>query len=160
MGLPYCTGQSFAVALSEGLFEPPVTTPGAFPQERASQAFTRAEAAAPRRSTPAGGAQPAMRRHRAFGEAPCIEERAARIQSTGGEMKTMRATHLLKTYRDVVARLQNGVAGPTADSASSDFLDLAQRVEHQELARLSATRLADRAKRLQLALTRMAGGGQ
>ena len=70
----------------------------------------------------------------------------------------MRATHLLKTYRNVVARLQNEAAGPTADSASSDFLDLAQSVEHQELARLSATRLAERAKRLQIALTRMADG--
>ncbi len=73
-------------------------------------------------------------------------------------MKTMEATHLLKTYRDVVARLQNEAAVPTADAASSDFLDLAQSVEHQELARLTATRLAERAKRLHIALTRTDGG--
>jgi len=73
-------------------------------------------------------------------------------------MKTMEATHLLETYRDVVARLQNEAAVPTADAASSDFLDLAQSVEHQELARLTATRLADRARRLHIALIRVADG--
>ena len=72
-------------------------------------------------------------------------------------MKTMGATHLLKTYCHVVARLQNEVAVPTAD-ASSDFLDLAQSIEHQELARLTTTRLAERAKRLRFALTRVADG--
>jgi DnaK suppressor protein len=73
-------------------------------------------------------------------------------------MKTMEATHLLETYRDVVARLQNEAAVPPADAASSDFLDLAQSVEHQELARLTATRLADRARRLHIALIRVADG--
>src|SRR5712692_3380241 len=97
-----------------------------------------------------------MRRYGAFARAPCIDEGVDRIQSRGEEMKTMEATHLLQTYRDVVARLQNEAAVPTADAASSDFLDLAQSVEHQELARLTATRLAERAKRLHIALTRMA----
>ena len=73
-------------------------------------------------------------------------------------MKTLNATDLLETYRDVVARLQHEAAVPTAGAASSDFLDIAQSVEHQELARLTATRLAERAKRLQIALTRMADG--
>jgi len=73
-------------------------------------------------------------------------------------MKTMGATQLLETYRDVVARLHSEAAVPTADGASSDFLDLAQSIEHQELARLTATRLAERAKRLQIALTRVADG--
>ena len=73
-------------------------------------------------------------------------------------MKTTEATHLLNTYRDVVARLHNEAAVPTADAASSDFLDLAQSIEHQELARLTATRLAERAKRLHIALTRVADG--
>jgi len=73
-------------------------------------------------------------------------------------MKTMEATQLLQTYRDVVARLHSEAAVPTADGASSDFLDLAQSIEHQELARLTATRLAERAKRLQIALTRVADG--
>ena len=91
-------------------------------------------------------------------KAPCIEEGTVRIQSTGEEMKTMKATHLLETYRDVVARLHNEAAVPTDDAASSDFLDAAQSVEHQELARLIATRLAERAKRLEIALTRVADG--
>src|SRR6267142_678133 len=73
-------------------------------------------------------------------------------------MKTMEATHLLKTYRDVVARLQNEATVPTADAASSDFLDLAQSVERQELARLTTTRLAEQARRLHIALTRVADG--
>ena len=73
-------------------------------------------------------------------------------------MKTTEATHLLETYRDVVGRLQNEAAVPTADAVSSDFLDLAQSIEHQELARLTATRLAERAKRLHIALTRVADG--
>ena len=73
-------------------------------------------------------------------------------------MNTTEATHLLKTYRDVVARLHNEAAVPTADAASSDFLDLAQSIEHQELARLTAMRLAERARRLQIALTRVADG--
>jgi len=74
------------------------------------------------------------------------------------EMKTVEVTHLLKTYRDVVARLQNESAVPTADVASGDFLDLAQSVEHQELARLTTTRLAERARRLHAALTRVTDG--
>src|SRR2546428_9923643 len=100
-----------------------------------------------------------MRRDGAVAKAPCIEEGAVRIQSTGEEMKTMKATHLLETYRDVVARLHNEAAVPTDDAASSDFLDAAQSVEHQELARLIATRLAERAKRLEIALTRVADVG-
>ena len=72
-------------------------------------------------------------------------------------MKTVKSTDLLETYRDVVARLHGG-AVPTADTTSGDFLDVAQSVEHQELARLTATRLAERAKRLQIALTRIADG--
>src|SRR5438445_11866962 len=73
-------------------------------------------------------------------------------------MKIMDATHLLKTYRDVVARLQNEATVPITDAAGSDFLDLAQSVEHQELARLVATQLAERARRLHIALTRVADG--
>ena len=91
-------------------------------------------------------------------KAPCIEEGAARIQNTDEEVKTMNARHLLETYRDVVARLQNEAAVPTTDAAGSDFLDIAQAVEHQELVRLSATRLGERARRLQIALTRVADG--
>jgi DnaK suppressor protein len=72
-------------------------------------------------------------------------------------MKTVKATDLLETYRDVVARLRAG-AVPTADTASGDFLDVAQNVEHQELARLAASRLAERARRLHIALTRIEDG--
>ena len=73
-------------------------------------------------------------------------------------MKTEKTTDLLEIYRDVVARLQHEAAVPPADTASGDFLDNAQSIEQQELARLTATRLAERAKRLHIALTRMADG--
>jgi phage/conjugal plasmid C-4 type zinc finger TraR family protein len=73
-------------------------------------------------------------------------------------MKTMETTHLMETYRDVVARLRHEAAVPTADASSSDFLDIAQSVEQQELARLATTRLADRATRLRIALARVADG--
>lgn len=39
-----------------------------------------------------------------------------------------------------------------------DFLDVAQDIEHQELARLSALRLTQRARRLRAALTRISDG--
>jgi DnaK suppressor protein len=73
-------------------------------------------------------------------------------------MKTNTATHLLKAYRQVVERLRAEAEVPKSDSASRDFLDVAQSVEHQELARLRASRLADRVRRLQIALTRVADG--
>jgi DnaK suppressor protein len=99
-----------------------------------------------------------MKRYGAIAKRPCIDEGVHRIPSGGEEMRTMEATHLLETYRDVVGRLQNEAAVPTADAASSDFLDFAQSIEHQELARLTAMRLAERARRLQIALTRVADG--
>src|SRR5262245_5642449 len=76
----------------------------------------------------------------------------------GGAMKTMSATELLKAYRDVVVRLQNEAEVPKADATSRDFLDTAQSVEHQELARLTTVRLAQQAKRLHIALTRAEDG--
>jgi len=47
---------------------------------------------------------------------------------------------------------------PSASLAGGDFLDLAQSLEHQELARLSASRLTERAKRLEIALSRISEG--
>src|SRR6267378_7876470 len=88
---------------------------------------------------------------------PASLEGVPRIRRTRWSVKTITATDLLGTYRDVVARLQHEATVPTADAASN-FVDLAQSVEHQELARLTATRLAERARRLQIALTRMADG--
>src|SRR5262245_22018416 len=73
-------------------------------------------------------------------------------------MKTMNSRRLLKAYRDVVARLQHEAEVPKADAPSRDFLDTAQSIEHQELARLTAVRLAKQAKRLHIALTRAADG--
>jgi len=69
------------------------------------------------------------------------------------------AKQLLEAHLDVVlARLQGEAEVPNAETAASDFLDVAQGVELRELAHLTASRLAERAKRLQIALTRVADG--
>ena len=73
-------------------------------------------------------------------------------------MKTTPPARLLTTYLDVMERLQTEAEVPKADVMSSEFLDIAQSVEHQELARLRAARLAERAKRLRVALTRASAG--
>jgi len=74
-------------------------------------------------------------------------------------MKTKTAKQLLEAHLDVVlARLQVEAEVPKAEAAASDFLDVAQGVELRELAHLTASRLAERAKRLQIALTRVADG--
>jgi phage/conjugal plasmid C-4 type zinc finger TraR family protein len=59
---------------------------------------------------------------------------------------------------DIAARLQTEAEVPKVGVAGGNFLDVAQDVEHQELARLSASRLTERAKRLQIALTRVSKG--
>ena len=70
-----------------------------------------------------------------------------------------RAKRLLEAEFDVIAeRLHREAAVPKASLAGGDFLDVAQGVEHQELARLSASRLSERAKRLQIALSRVSEG--
>ena len=70
-----------------------------------------------------------------------------------------RAKRLLEAEFDVIAeRLHREAAVPKASLAGGDFLDVAQGVEHQELARLSASRLSERAKRLQIALSRVSDG--
>jgi phage/conjugal plasmid C-4 type zinc finger TraR family protein len=57
----------------------------------------------------------------------------------------------------VTARLPRG-AEPETPPTGADFLDVAQGVEHQELATLSASRLFERARRLRLALERVDDG--
>ena len=90
---------------------------------------------------------------------PCIHARVPGIQYDGRDVKKKAAKRLLETHLDVVlARLQNEAEVPKAETAGSDFLDVAQGVELQELARLTASRMAERAKRLRIALARVADG--
>jgi len=58
----------------------------------------------------------------------------------------------------IAARLHSEAEMPMAGVVSGDFLDVAQDIENQELARLSASRLLERARRLRLALARMSDG--
>jgi DnaK suppressor protein len=58
----------------------------------------------------------------------------------------------------IAARLHSEAEVPMAAVVSGDFLDVAQDIEHQELARLNASRLIERARRLRLALARMSEG--
>jgi DnaK suppressor protein len=59
---------------------------------------------------------------------------------------------------DIATRLHVEAGVPKADVVGGDFLDIAQGIEHQELARLTASRLAERARRLRDALTRVSDG--
>jgi DnaK suppressor protein len=66
---------------------------------------------------------------------------------------------LLKRELDAVtARLHAETEVPKAGSLAGDFLDIAQGVQHQELARLNAERLSERARRLWVALSRVSDG--
>lgn len=65
---------------------------------------------------------------------------------------------LAAELKDVASRLHGEADVPPVAVVGGDFLDLAQGIEQQELARLSATRLAERARRLRLALARVAEG--
>jgi DnaK suppressor protein len=58
----------------------------------------------------------------------------------------------------IAARLHSEAEVPMAGVVGGDFLDVAQDIENQELARLSASRLVERARNLRLALARMSDG--
>jgi phage/conjugal plasmid C-4 type zinc finger TraR family protein len=76
-----------------------------------------------------------------------------------GSKTNDRARRLLEAELDgIAARLQTGVDVPKVSVVGGDFLDVAQGVEYQELARLSASRLIERARSLQTALTRVTDG--
>src|SRR5438034_8629926 len=91
-----------------------------------------------------------------WGSMPCIHVWLSAILPGGDDMKTKTAKQLLEAHLDVVlARLQGEAEVPKAEAAASDFLDVAQGVELRELAHLTASRLAERAKRLQIALTQI-----
>jgi DnaK suppressor protein len=84
------------------------------------------------------------------------------MTSTVTEMtraRTDRTRRLLTAELDrIAARLHSEAEVPMTEGVGGDFLDVAQGVEHQELACLSASRLVDRARRLRIALTRIADG--
>src|SRR5256884_8685403 len=90
---------------------------------------------------------------------PCIHVRLPGILPGGDDMKTKTAKQRLGAHLGVVlARLQGEAEVPKAEAAASGFLGVAQGVELRELAHLTASRLAERAKRLHIALTRVADG--
>jgi len=75
------------------------------------------------------------------------------------DIQNVRTRRLLEAELDEVAeRLQTGGTVLKAERVGGDFLDVAQDLEHQELARLSATHLSERARRLQIALSRVLTG--
>jgi len=59
---------------------------------------------------------------------------------------------------EIAERLQSGADDLTPARTGGDFFDVAQELEHQERARLSASRLSERARRLRIALRRMLSG--
>jgi RNA polymerase-binding transcription factor len=78
------------------------------------------------------------------------------IEVTRARTRSSARSRLRAELDDIAVRLHGEV--PTADGVSGDFLDIAQGIEHQELARLTALRLAERARRLRDALTRVSDG--
>src|SRR5262250_3374493 len=70
-----------------------------------------------------------------------------------------RARRLLNTELDAVAaRIHSQAEVPMTGGVGGDFLDVAQGVERQELARLNTERLAQRARRLRIALSLVSDG--
>lgn len=78
------------------------------------------------------------------------------IEVTRARTRSSARSRLRAELDDIAVRLHGEV--PPADGVSGDFLDIAQGIEHQELARLTASRLAERARRLRDALTRVSDG--
>jgi DnaK suppressor protein len=75
------------------------------------------------------------------------------------DKQNVHTRRLLEAELDEIAqRLQTGATVLKADPAGGDFLDVAQDLEHQELARLNASRLSQRARRLEIALSRVLAG--
>lgn len=75
------------------------------------------------------------------------------------EHKNEQTRRLLRAELErMAARLHSEADVPMAGFVGGDSLDVAQDVEQQELARLSTSRLAERARRLRLALERMSDG--
>jgi phage/conjugal plasmid C-4 type zinc finger TraR family protein len=84
---------------------------------------------------------------------------AGKVLETSTTKKDTRAGRTLRAELDaVVTRLHTDTEVPKTSVVGGDFLDVAQDIEHQELARLSATRLTERARRLRMALTRVSSG--
>ena len=65
---------------------------------------------------------------------------------------------LEKHLDEALSQLQREAEVPKPETAGSDFFDIAQGVELQELTRLTASRIAERAKRLRVALMRVEDG--
>lgn len=76
---------------------------------------------------------------------------SARIdRSTGGRLRAELDT--------ILQRLRREGDPPEVTVIAGDFLDVAQGVEQQELAHLTVSRLAERARRLRSALARLQDG--
>lgn len=81
------------------------------------------------------------------------------IDDIAVEQKSDRTGRLLRAeLARIAARLHSESEVPMAGVLGGDFLDVAQDIEQQELARLSASRLVEQARRLRLALARLSAG--
>jgi DnaK suppressor protein len=80
------------------------------------------------------------------------------IAITRGRKNDRTRLLLTEELSGIVARLHSEAEGLQAGVVGGDFLDVAQDMEYQELARLGASRLTERARRLRIALTRVSDG--
>jgi len=77
------------------------------------------------------------------------------VETMSTTMKEQATRRLKSELAAVATQLQAKAQVPMTGAVSGDFLDVAQGVEHQELARLGVSRLAQRARQLQIALSRV-----
>jgi RNA polymerase-binding transcription factor len=78
-----------------------------------------------------------------------------RMRTNNGDQARRRLKAELEA---VAARLHTEAEVPMTGSIGGDFVDIAQGVECQELARLNTERLAQQARRLRIALSRVSDG--
>ena len=80
------------------------------------------------------------------------------MSRTSARIDTSARSRLAAQLDGIVQRLHRDGEVPQTTLAVGDFLDVAQGLEQQELARLGTARLAERARRLQSALARLYDG--
>ena len=80
------------------------------------------------------------------------------MKTTSSSGDTSAGGLLNEELKAIARRLRSEGEVPQVAFAGGDFLDVAQGVEQQELARLVASRLTERARRLRVALARLQDG--
>jgi DnaK suppressor protein len=84
-----------------------------------------------------------------------MSEEALPMRARSNDQTRRRLTRELD---GIAVRLHTEAQPPIESGGGGDFLDVAQGVEHRELAGLTTSRLVERARRLRIALARVSEG--